>query len=399
MKNRFIKKILILSFLITSYVSITKSSEFIGNYSLIGGYDSNPLINNNPLESAILRNSIGLKYLHDESGFSSKYTGSVMSFLNILERNYHAHNIRADYTFQPFTYPYFVIESIAEGKLRNNSVDGLLYNYAAINPELAFILYSDIGIIRFAYSPSFSRFCNYPSLSNSQNEFNISLDKTLEIETNLIAGASYGSRNYYNAPLTFRNISNSENEVPKYMYFLKNSNGRELPNSVYTNQLTNIVDFYAGINYPITTEILVGLKGNFNFHLNDDGLYYASGAIDLYNEREFFDDNYNFQEQAITASAKFDMNEFITISVNYTINNRDFLYSLSLINSTYSFEEKRKDTGNLISGELKYIFAEYFSIFSKMSINLKIDYFSNDSNLKEYTFQTGNILVSTNWEF
>ena len=393
------KNSILVSILLFAFISNGYGAEIRGYYSLTGGYDSNPLINDVPLESAIMRNSLGIGYFPEESLFEISYTGSAISFLNIPERNYQVHNIKTDYTFQPFTYQYFEIETSAIGKLRNNSVDGLLYNYAEIIPELSFVLYSDIGIVSLAYSPSFTRFCNYPGLSNSQNELILSLDKTFEFETNLIAEVTYGTRNYFNVNQPLNSPPSPNGKGMKYRHFSNSQNNRQLPNSVFTNQLTNIVDFSLGLTHPISTEIDIGITGNFNIHLNDDGLYYASGSTDLFNEREFFNDYYNFEEKAITIETKYRFSDKISMKANYIHYNRDFLYSLSLIDYRYSSEENRKDSGNLISGEMKYEVAEYFSIFSKMTLNLKIDYFANDSNLKEYTYESASIMISTIWDF
>lgn len=382
-------------------ISLKSQTPIKGYYTLSSGYDSNPLILNSAEESAIIRNSIGLGYFPEYSGFAFSYNSSLTSFLNFPERNYHTHRVKTDYVFQPFNYEYFEIYSGINAKLRSNGVDAELYNYYDINPEIGLIQYSDFGVISVDYSPQISRFSNYSVLDNFMNEINVNLDKTFDFETNLIARVSYGSKNYFNSDIDNNNSNgNGRNEKGKQYKRINQINpNHQSPNSVFTNQFNSLINFDLGLNHPINDNIILGVSFSTNFHLSDDGFYFESGTSDLYNNREFFDDIYNFEEQAITLFGSFKIDSNFRVKYHYQHYNRDFQYTLDLINKLYSDSIYRQDKGNSFNIEFNYRIFEKLDFFEKLSISLKLDYFANKSNLKEYTFETANIMLSTILEF
>lgn len=375
------------------------SNDFGGYYTFSNGYDSNPFILSNSKESYVVRNSIGLGYFPVHSEFAISYNANVNSYLNFSERNYHTHNIKSDYTFQPFKYPYFEVETSINSRARINSKDAIIYDYFDVNPEISFLLYSDLGIIDLSYSPKLTRFTNFRNLNNFQNEISIELEKSLETETDVIAGISYGIKNYFNSNYQFQSINEPRGKGKNYRRFSQNPQGNQLPNIVFTEQENSIIDMNLGVMQHITNSIYLGIVGNRNIHLNDEGFYYASGTTDLFNEREFFNDLYNYEETGINVFSKIIISEDIIFRASYNKFYRDYLYSLALINENYDDDIKRYDIGDYLSADVNFAVAEYITFIKNLNINIKFDYFYNQSNLLEYSFDTYSFMISTIFDF
>ncbi|MCW5883490.1 MAG: hypothetical protein KIT33_00825 [Candidatus Kapabacteria bacterium] len=385
--------------LILLAVISAKAQDFGSYYSLSAGYDTNPLIENESSESAIMRNSFGIGYFPAKSGFKASYSGNITSFFAFPERNYNAHILRSDYTFQPFKYPYFEIETGLISKMRLNSVDAVLYDYIDVNPQISFVLYSDIGVVGLSYLPSNTSFINFRNLDNSLNEFELSIDKTFSTETNVLFLTKLGYKNFYNAGQELHSPLNPLGRGKNYRRFSNRQGNRQSPNFVYTDNVTSTIDFGLDIYQPITDNIIFSISGNTNIHLNDNGFYFASGTTDLYNEREFFNDIYNYEEKSISVSTIFDLSKYIDLSIAYNYFQRDFMYSLSLIDDKYNKDINRKDDGNLLYVEIKYKPEMVLNYIKSINFNLKFDYFLNKSNLDEYSFETSGIIFSTILEF
>lgn len=374
---------------------ICLSSDFRGFFSTGAGYDSNPLILNNPESSIIARNSFGIGYFPEKSDFLMSYSGNVTSFIDFPERNYHSHNFKFDYTFQPFKYPYFEIEAGTGARLRDNSIDADIYDYYEIKPKINFVLYSDFGIVNLSYMPALTKFSNFSELDNIQNEINLDIDKTIETETNIIFNVLYGFKNFYNAGDDMHSPPEPREKRRQFKRMTNNNQSRQQPHIVYLNTVTNVVDFDLSIYQSISDVIQIGIGANKNFHIGDEGFYFTSGNTDLYNEREFFNDIYNYEEQAFSLLASYEIINDIQFNLNYTYYERNFMYPLYLLDDKYSQDIERLDFGNQFDLRLVFTAFKNKSFFEKLKFQIKYDYFQNYSNAKEYKFDTYSLMLST----
>jgi hypothetical protein len=386
-------------FLFLSFAELFGQSSFNGYYTFSTGYDSNPLIMSESESSTIIRNSIGIGYFPELINFALSYSSTFSSLIDFPERNYYSHSIKTDYSFQPFNYEYFDIGLGLNSKLRNNSIDAELYNYFDLSADINFNLYSDIGVITLDYVPTVTRFENYNLLNNIQNEVSLALEKTLTFGTTILAQTSYGSKYFSNAQITSESPHSPWGKGKNYKRFSNSPNQNQMPNSVYYSQNTNIINFYLEIEQALIEDMTFAIALNANIHPEDDGFYFSSGTTDLFNDSEFFNDIYNFDENGIIAKFRVNLSDNIKFNTSYNYYQRDFLYTLDLINQDYSDDIKRRDTGNMLSSHVSYNPDSTLLFFESISIVMKFDYLVNKSNLNEYTFDTYSLFLSTILEF
>jgi hypothetical protein len=366
-----------------------------GNYTLWGGFDTNPLIMNSPESSGIVVNSLKLGYYPEYSGFDILYQTQIFSIINFPERNYNLHQIKTDYKIQPLNYEYFELNFAASGLLRNNSSGGNLYDYSIVNAGIGGTLYSDIGIISVLYTPEYSNFSNYSRLSSFTNEIFLQLDKTFESETQLKIELSYLSKNYFNS-------SDNDDEISidkRYKRFPQNNPKIQQPNSVSFSNINEIIDLDFGINHTFTEYLLLGLGGNINKQLSKDGFYFASGTTDVLTRNEFIDNSSNFEEKAVWSLLNLQLFEDFGIDFFYRYNSREFLYTLNLISEIYSDKIYRVDTANNFNIKLNYVIFEDYEYIKQFTTNLTFDYFNNNSNSMEYTFESFGVFISADVRF
>lgn len=373
-------------------------SEIKGAFSLKTVYDSNPLNLNEEKNSAASISSLQLMYKPLYSSFNAQYSGSNISLLNFPERNYHFHQAGFNFSLQPFNYQYFEIFAGANSTIRKNSTSSAVYDNLNINTKFGGVLYSDYGVIEISYTPAFTRFCNNTYLTNFTNNIEISLDKSFDFETKIKASAVFSTRNYYNS-INSNNDNISHENGKNYLRYQINEADIMFPNSVFEKNVSNIISAFIELNHPLSLDISIWLRLNKNFHLNKNALYFSPGNEDSYYIFNLSDDNFNFEESKLSLFADFKIIPQMMLSLDFQYFQRDYLYDLSLINPFYPNDKNRSDEGMKLMLNMNFLVLEYESFIDKFILGLRGDYWNNNSNLNEYTFSSGKIMLNAKMLF
>lgn len=377
-------------------------SNFKGYLTSSVGYESNPFITPSADPTYFSRNSLGIGYFPDSLPFAASYTVGITSLFEYPENNYHLHKVKADYSLYPFNTDNFEIIISANARMRLNASESELYDFFELNPEFAINYSTNVGNFSMDYSPVVNKFLNYDDLSNLQNELTISYEVDVFDNSNLYLSALYGNKRYMDnaTKVTSPNPHNPNKPVTngkgkQYMRAGKNQNNYEQPNIVYNSLTSQIIDINTGFETLVFDFMKIAIDVNANFHPFDDGLYFSSGATDVFGDIGFFDDIYNFDEKAVLLSSGIELTESLSFDLSYRYYSRMFQYSLGLINPDYSFDTHREDNGSAVRLNLKYNPTR----LENFSFSIGASRIENSSNLQEYRFESTGVQFSASYGF
>jgi len=372
----FFMKYSILVALIISFSQTFAISEFVIKPSISNGYSDNPYIFENKLNSLITELNLKFNYTPDNSNFKLKSEFEKVFFLNYQNGNYIKSNIEANYSFQPFDYPYFDCSSGLKFFIRENDVQNSHLNNLMVSPYLDLILYSDIGVLRIGYNPYLRIFKDFVNLNSFNHSIYFEVEKVFPSETGVFLSLNFRNTEYYsiNQLNIIKRFENNNFMMPQIIVNHQNVN-----QFIYSNlSLSQSVDEnkHFGVSFGLTK------------HLSNHGVYYTSGNTDLIDENNLFVDNNNFDEMSFGTFFKLKMDRNFEFEIDVSNFNRDFQFSEKLVDSVYNGNIKRKDYGYIFGVNLCYKSKFPTKSIDFVNIDFGLDFISNYSSTKNYSFET-----------
>jgi hypothetical protein len=381
------------------FLTIDSLSQINGYFSSMLSYDNNPFLYNQASSSIVNRNSLGLGYFPDSSNFGISFSSSLSLFGSYPERNYQNHKLSISESYFLDDSSKYEIAGIITGSTRLNSIETEYYNYYRLSADFEFNYYSDFANISILYSPENTSFSNYSDLNTFENMFTFVIGKSFQSGLSINFNTNYGFKDYYSInSKSYSNMGNGHGKGKMYRKMqITNNIGK--PAIEYSGNLSQILSFQLTAAKSITEDIGISATYINQIFPNSNGVYISSGTIDLYNDREFYDDKYNYEANEFSTKLSFLILKNLSGNISSSYSIKKFVYDLNLIDSTALPNITRNDDELILSTSFKYNPDISFWFIENTIVNFNIMHISNKSNANMYNFKNTYFSISTILEF
>lgn len=348
------------------------------------GFSTEQEYNDNPFRSKFAEQSVVSSYSgnaeYDFTAFKFGYSGSLISFDALSERNFYWH--------QAAIWKEFETSNI--GLSFEQRINKDIYTYFDYNN---FSLYYNHQIehdnfyITLSPYASLTKYTYIPILDNLQTSLSASVNRGFETGTTIIFGGSLNYKNYTSPTTsgTYTYLDNSNNLVTEPY---KDEN---------VSSLTQLLTF-ARIAQSITET--TGLAAQFTNRsiLSGFGTYVKDLNVIYGDESEMFDDPVNYEGNNLSVELTQILFEDIQIKAGYYLNKKNYpsqgIYDEAL---AYNTGIMRSDTQSIFSFSAKKNIPLEFLNGLNLSISLNYQTISNKSN--SYLFDYKNNSFNVNFGF